>query len=151
MTAVQYCTTYCALYTCVWWLSNSAVSDDACVVSNLPCFYGKWVVTARAVVALLTNYTIPLYTAGCIIMGNVASVSCKRHQAAVVEDCGIEAYAYAECRRRSDEWSLAGMGKRRQWPRPRRNRDVSLPRPRWDVCRSRDVTETLKCALSLLQ
>jgi len=30
-------------------------------------------------------------------MGNVASVSCKRHQAAVVEDCGITAYAYAEC------------------------------------------------------
>jgi len=33
-----------------------------------------------------------------------------------------------------------GMGTRRQWPRPRR-----------DVCRSRDVTQTLKCTLSLMQ
>ena len=29
---------------------------------------------------------------------------------------------------------LSGMGTRRQWPRPRR-----------DVCSSRDLTETLKC------
>ena len=28
-------------------------------------------------------------------MGDVATVSCKRHQAAVVEDCGITAYAYS--------------------------------------------------------
>jgi len=35
-------------------------------------------------------------------------------------------------------------GTRREWPRPRR-----WPHPpRRDVCRSRDVTETLKCTLS---
>jgi len=46
---------------------------------------------------------------------------------------------------------LPGIGTRRQWPRPRQDRYVSLQRPRWDVCRSRDVTETLKCTLSLMQ
>ena len=36
--------------------------------------------------------------------------------------------------------TVAIMGTRRQWPRPRR-----------DACRSQDVTETLKCTLSLMQ
>ena len=57
-----------------------------------------------------------------------------------------------------------GMGTWREWPRPRprRDQDVGLTswdetetrrlnfetRQRRDVCRSRDVTETLKCTLS---
>jgi len=45
----------------------------------------------------------------------------------------------------SNNNNITGMGTRRQWPRPRRDRDVGLPRPRRDVCRPRDVTETLKC------
>ena len=43
------------------------------------------------------------------------------------------------------------MGTRRQWPRPRRDRDVSLPRPRQDRdagLTSQDETETRRLLVS---